>query len=237
MCDGFSEAFLAAASVAGTEGGTAAAGIAAGEATSVGLASTATASTMGSIGAYAGAGIGSVGSMLGTGTALSLASSGLSGYNQYLQSNAQQQSALYQSKVEANNAQLALDNRSSTLQAGQAAAMQSEQQAAQVLGEQRAGLAGNGVMANSGSAVDLLTTTHFLNNADVNTIQANAAMSAWGYSQQAQNYSANSALSNWQAKNSSPGLAAAMTGGSTLLTSGSRYAMGNAGNLMFTNRG
>ena len=236
MCDGFSEAFMASAAAASEAGGAAAAvesgTLAAGMSSSaVAAGGAAEASTLATVGAYAGTAAGTV----GTGGALSLASAGLSAANQYQQSNAAQEAATFQSGVDANNAKLALVSRSSTLQAGAAAAMQSETQAAQVFGAQRAALASNGVTLGSGSAVDLLATTRFLNQADVNTIQSNAAKSAWGYSVNAQSSQASSELASWQAKNNSPGLAAGLTGSTSLLTSASRYALGNKGNLMFAN--
>jgi len=227
MCDGFSEAFLAAAGSASASSGLAAAVLpATAEASLAAGAGLGEASTLASIGAYAGAGLAST-----TGGMLALGSAGLSGISAGMQASAQQQAAQYQAQMDRNNAQVALQQRSAALQSGQLQSMQAEQQAAQVLGGQKASLAANGVDLGSGSAVDLLATTKFLNAQDVNSLQSNAARQAWGYGVDASNELAASGLASWQAKNTSPGLMGGMAGASSLLGSASMYAMGNKANL------
>jgi hypothetical protein len=215
MCDGFSAAFLAAG-IGASEVGVADAAVVGGETVAA------------NAGAYAGMAASVAGS---AGGAASLASAGLSAYSQYAQSNAAKQSAQFQSSVDANNAQYAKLNESATIQAGQAQAMQSEQQAAQVLGSQRAGLAANGETLGSGSAVDLMASTRYLNAQDVNAIQSNAARSAWGYAVDASNSAGQSALDAWQAKNNNPAAIAGMSGASSLLGSATLYRLGSKTNL------
>jgi hypothetical protein len=162
---------------------------------------------------------------------LALGSAAMSGVSTGMQANAQRQAAQYQSQVEANNAKLAGEQATSTIQAGQTASMQSGLQAAQVLGEQKAALGANGVNLGSGSAIDLLATSKYLNAADVSNITNNAARQAWGYNVDASSAAAQSRLLSWQANNTSPATIGAMGGASSLLGSASLYAMGNKTNL------
>lgn len=55
----------------------------------------------------------------------------------------------------------------------------------QVLGQQAAGLAANGVTLNSGSAVDLMASTKFMGLRDQMTIRDNALRTAWAYQTEA----------------------------------------------------
>jgi hypothetical protein len=218
MCDGFSEAFLAASAVGSADFGAGAA------ATAIGASE---ASTMGVVGAN----LGALGSTVGWGGALAAGSAVMSGVSSGMQANAQQQAQQYQAQVASNNAKLAGEQASSTVQAGQAAAMQSGLQAAQVLGEQKAALAANGVNLGSGSAIDLQATTHYLNAQDISNITNNAARQAWGYNVDSSNYAAQSGLSAWQGHSSNPAAIGTMGGASSLLGSASLYAMGNKTNL------
>ena len=225
MCDGFSEAFLAASAVGSADFGAGAA------ATAVGATE---ASGMGLVGANLGAAASLAGS---TGGMLALGSAAMSGVSAGMQANAQQQTAQYQSQMDANNAKLAGEQAVSTVQAGQAAAMQGGLQAAQVLGGQKAALAANGVNLGSGSAIDLQATTRYLNDQDQSNISNNAARQAWGYNVDASNYAAQSGLSAWQAQNNHPAAIGAIGGASSRLGSASLYAMGHTTNLFGTMAG
>ena len=160
---------------------------------------------------------------------IAAASAGLSAYGAYEQADAQKKTLNYQSQVAANNATIDLQQRSSSLQQGDIEAQQSQLHQAQVLGAQRASLAANGVDLTQGSAQDLLSSTKFLGAQDVNTIQSNAARTAWGYDVQAMNDSSTSQLTKWQADNTSPIGSALMAGTSSLLSSASSYAGAKAG--------
>ena len=154
-----------------------------------------------------------------------VASAGLSAYSASQQAQAQKDQANYNSQVAANNATIDLQQRSSSLQQGDVEAQQAQMHQAQVLGAQRASLAANGVDLTTGSAQDLLTSTKFLGAQDVNTIQSNAARTAWGYQVQGMNDSANSQLLKWQADNIDPTSVGFMAGASSLLGSASQFAM------------
>ncbi|WP_347989921.1 hypothetical protein [Methylomonas sp. AM2-LC] len=206
MCDGFSEAALMMAA-----GGSEGMGAAAGGYTAM---------------AGVGEAVGSVASMAAAnvGTIASLGTAGLSGVSAFTQASAAQQANKYQAEVEQNNAQLAAYQRSAAIQQGGLQAQQSLLQTVQVIGEQKATLAANGVDLSSGSALDQLATSRFLGAQDVNALQSNAARAAWGYQVQEQTHQIQSGLSAWQANTNNPlAIAASATGGS-LLSNATRYA-------------
>ena len=160
---------------------------------------------------------------------VAVAAAGLSAYSAYEQAKAQKQEGNYNAQVARNNATIDMQQRSSSLQQGDVEAQQAQMHQAQVLGAQRASLAANGVDLTQGSAQDLLTTTKFLGAQDVNTIQSNAARTAWGYSVQNMNDNATANLTQWKADSISPMKVALMAGTSSLLGSASSYASSKAG--------
>ena len=83
----------------------------------------------------------------------------------------------------------------------------------------------NGIDSTSGSAQNLLATTKVLGAQDVNTIQSNAAMTAWGYSVQGMNNQSSSILDKWKADNINPAAVGTIAGAQSLLGSATQYAM------------
>ncbi|QWF72046.1 hypothetical protein KEF85_06210 [Methylomonas paludis] len=213
MCDGFSEAFMAAAAGA-SEGVGAMAG---GYSALAGIGE-----SLGSAAAFAGT---------HSGALAAIGSAGMSAYSGYSQANASQAAANYQAQIQQNNAVLAGYQRSAALQQGQSQAEAAMLQQSQILGEQRATLTSNGIKLDSGSAVDQLATTRFLAGQDLNTLQANAARAAWGYSAEAGNNQAQGQLLRWQAANNNPAAIAGINAGASLLSSASLYALGSKTNL------
>jgi hypothetical protein len=155
-------------------------------------------------------------------------SAGISAYGASQQADARKKEADYQARVEANNAKIAAWQRSDAINRGEQEAQRSMRERSAMIGKQRAALAANGVDLNQGSALDLLASTEFLGQEEVNTITSNAAREAWGYEIQGANYSNNSSFEQWKARNASPGKAGAMAGASSLLSSASSYAMSKA---------
>ncbi|TPQ24939.1 hypothetical protein C2U68_17330 [Methylomonas koyamae] len=155
----------------------------------------------------------------------SLLSAGMSAYQASEQASAAKKQAQYQAQVDANNAKMAEWARSDALQRGEIEAQRSMQSRAQLIGRQRAALAANGVELNQGSALDLLTSTEYLGQQEVDTIQNNALREAWGYSNQAAEFRSGSAFADWRARNTSPGKAALLSGASSLISSASQFAM------------
>jgi hypothetical protein len=160
--------------------------------------------------------------------ATAVASAGVSAYSSYTQANAQKKALNYQARVDANNAKIAEYQRSATLQQGEEQAQQAMAQRAQLIGKQRAALTSNGVDLNSGSAVDLLASTEFLGQQDVNQIQSNAARKAWGYDVEGGNATTQSNLDKWKADSTNPITIGGMAGASSLLTSASMFASSRA---------
>ena len=118
------------------------------------------------------------------------------------------------------NALIAERAAASAVEQGQAEAANASTRGAQVIGAQRATLAANGVDVNSGSAADLQASTQYVTNRDVNTITANAARAAMGYSQQSQFDLQNAANYRRAAGSVNP----LMSGGATLLSSATDVA-------------
>ncbi|MCM2575061.1 virion core protein, T7 gp14 family [Achromobacter xylosoxidans] len=117
----------------------------------------------------------------------------------------------YQADVAANNAQIAEWQAQDAIRQGQEQEQQNRLRYAATKGTQRAALAANGVALDEGSAVDILSSTDYANEMDAQTIQANAARSAWGYRTQGANYSDNAASLRAGAGAVSSGSAAGMS--------------------------
>lgn len=104
------------------------------------------------------------------------------------QASAQKRSADYQAQVAANNAKTAEANAEYSQQVGDTKVAAKQQQTAQMIGAERAGLAASGVDLDSGSALRLQTDTATLGAVDAGTIRANAARDAYGFRTQGLNY-------------------------------------------------
>lgn len=174
-----------------------------------------------------------------TAVALAVVSAGVSAYGASEQANAAKvtaqnnQMALdYQALVDKNNAKIEEYKRADAINRGEEAAQDAMRQRADLIGRQRAALAASGVDATQGSAVDVLATTEFYGQQDVNRIQANAAREAWGYDITKKDATESSKLASWQAQTYgnqagaiSPGKQAALAGGGSLLSSAGSYAL------------
>ena len=137
---------------------------------------------------------------------------------------AERNAAEFNAQVANNNAIIAAQQRSTTLQQGEAEAHKSMRDQAQMIGAQRAQMAANGIDLTQGSAQDILASTKFLGGIDVNTIQSNAARQAWGYEVQGMNDRNSSVMETWKANSINPGQIGAMAAGQSILSSVSSYA-------------
>jgi hypothetical protein len=153
-----------------------------------------------------------------------VASAGLAAYSASAQADAQQQQLNYQSQVAANNAKIAEQQRSVELQKGQLDSQRAMLEQSQIIGNQRAALASNGVDLTQGSALDLLASTKYLGKLDTNNITTNAARTAWGYDVQSSNFKAQSILDKNTANNIDPAATGAIAGFGSLLGSVGNYA-------------
>lgn len=162
-----------------------------------------------------------------------VASAAMQGVQSSSQSAAQQNAADYNAQVANNNAIIASQQRSTTLQQGELEAQNAMRKQASIIGDQRAQMSANGIDLTQGSAQDILASTKFLGGIDVNTIQSNAARQAWGYSVQGMNDKSAANLETWRANSINPSQIGAMSAGTSILSSigsaATSYAAGGSG--------
>lgn len=120
----------------------------------------------------------------------------------------------------ATNALIAERAAASAITSGQEQASNASIRGAQTIASQRAALAANGVDINSGTAANVQASTKWVTDANVDTITANAARAAMGYTTQSQNYSNQSGAYRAAADSVSPVTA----GATSLLTSATSVA-------------
>lgn len=138
-------------------------------------------------------------------------------YNASTQKRALQSEARI-AEINANIAELGAE---SALMQGQSEVGRLTLQAGQLKGRQRAAMAANGIDLGTGNAAEIQASTELMKEIDKDTIQANAARSAWGYRTQAMNFRNQAAFSRATAKSISPGAGAitSLIGGATAVAS------------------
>jgi hypothetical protein len=167
--------------------------------------------------------------IIGVVVATAVASAVMQGIQAKNAAQAERNAAEFNAQVANNNAVIDAQQRSSTLQQGEAEAHKSMRDQAQMIGAQRAQMAANGIDLTQGSAQDLLASTKFLGGIDVNTIQSNAARQAWGYEVQGMNDRSAGIMEKWKADSINPTQIGAMAAGQSLLSSASSAASAYAG--------
>lgn len=125
-----------------------------------------------------------------------------------------------QADAAATNALIAERAAASAITSGQTQASDTAVRGAQTVASQRAALAANGVDVNSGTAANVQASTKWVTDQNIDTITANAARAAMGYTQQSQNYSNASGAYRAAADSVSPVTA----GATSLLTSATSVA-------------
>ena len=108
-------------------------------------------------------------------------------------------SASYQAAVAKNNATVASQNARYAMAAGQAKAGDEAIREREALGRVVGGLAAGGVDVNSGSAVDARVTQREVGQLNTERVINNAALTAYGYRAQEQNFTDQAALYRGQA--------------------------------------
>ena len=114
-----------------------------------------------------------------------------------------------QADLAEHNARMAEMGARQALFSGQRQAAARSLQAGQLLSAQKAAQAASGVDLSVGSAAELRAGTEIFKEADVNQIEANALMQAWGYRTQAADYEGQAAMA--RATRPQPAFAAGMT--------------------------
>lgn len=130
--------------------------------------------------------------------------------------NAQASAAKYNSQVASNNALIAKQNQ--TYSAGAASANTTEEglKIRQQDSSVRAGLAANGIEANSGSATDVQAGQREVGQLDVDTVANRGAQTVYGYGTQASGYQSQATLDKAEAGNDEA--AGFLQAGKSLLT-------------------
>lgn len=146
-------------------------------------------------------------------------------YSAYSASEQSKAAANYQEDVNRNNAKMAEYAAVDAENRGARDIEESNKRARAMRGAQEARLASNGLMLDSGSALNILEDTDLLAEADARLIRDNARREAWGYRVQGQNFNSSANMYRSAAKNERPGLSAA----SSLLGSATQYYSANSG--------
>lgn len=149
--------------------------------------------------------------LAGVSAAGAIAGAGVSYIGAQQTAAAQSESAQYNAEVAKNNQVLADQAAQTALQQGAVAQQQKAYQEDVLVGQEKAGLAANGVDVGSGTAVDILSDTKAAGELDQLTIANNAARESVGFQNQGINYGA-------QAQQDQAASAAALAGGDLAAT-------------------
>lgn len=133
--------------------------------------------------------------------AATVAGTAVSAYGAIQTANAQSAASSAAAQQAQNNATLAQNAANDATARGVVAQQQKANQTNQLLGQQRAGLAANGVDPNSGTAVNLQSDTAGNGELDQLTIGANAAREAAGYQAQGMNYTTQASVDEASSQN------------------------------------
>lgn len=136
----------------------------------------------------------------------------------YNRSKADKYAYEYQAKVAANNAQVETWKAQDAITRGQSDVARSQLATRQLKGAQRAAMAARGIDLGEGSALNILTDTDVMGQADANTLADNAAKEAWAHRVAATGAASNASMLSTRASNESPFLSAA---GTALTSAGS----------------
>lgn len=158
----------------------------------------------------------------------------IAAFSAYQQSSAAKGQAEYQSKVAANNAQVAEWQAADAKERGDQAAAQVKRKYAALQGTQVASLAARGLDVSEGSANAILTDTDFFGDYDQKQTRANAAREAWGYQVRAGNFQGDAAMYSTVASNENPLLSGALAGTSSYFGGKAKGSGGGGGSALAT---
>jgi len=133
--------------------------------------------------------------------ATTVAATAVSAYGAMRTAQANSAAAAAKAQQDQNNAILAQRSANDATARGDVEAQQKANQTKQLIGQQRAGLAANGVDPNDGTAVDLQSDAAGNGELDQLTIHANAAREAAGYQAQGANYQNQAAVDEASSQN------------------------------------
>lgn len=152
------------------------------------------------------------------GLALSVVSTGLGVAGSFQQASQQRGQYTYQREIAKRNAAVAEKAANDAIERGKVSERRSRLKTADLIGLQRATLAGNGVKVDSGSALDITADTAATGEWDALTVRDNARREAENIRNTAANYTAQGNLYDAAAANQSGwnGLGDALTGVGTI---------------------
>ncbi len=131
---------------------------------------------------------------------------GVSAVGQVQQSNAAGRMAAYQEAANRNNEIMAQQAAEDARQRGQIAEAQKRTETDILKGRQRAVLAANGVLVDTGTALDITSDTAAFGELDALTTRSNAEREALGYLKQGQNFSQEAQLAQLRGQSVSAAL-------------------------------
>lgn len=132
--------------------------------------------------------------------AMMVVSTAVTMMGQQQQADAAKKSAEYTAAVNRNNAQIAEWNAQDAEARGAIAERKQALETTQLMARQRAGLAANGVVIDSGSALDITSDTAAFGRLDALTVRSNAQREALGFRTQGMNYNAEADLASYRGK-------------------------------------
>lgn len=145
------------------------------------------------------------------------------------QANAQKAAANEQSQVAQQNANIASQQAAQAITQGQTDEQNQELKNANLVGQQRAAMAANGIdISSDGSATDVLASTKWLGQKDVLTIHDNALRSAWGFENQGASAQNQADFYKSAADNIDPAMAATSAGISSASSVASKWYTGSS---------
>jgi hypothetical protein len=133
----------------------------------------------------------------------------------YSAQQAQSAQVKYQAQVANNNKKIAEIKAVDAVERGQLEERKHRIQIAQIMGEQRAGAAGRGVLVDAGSAQDIAEDTAAVGELEALTIRSNAEREALGFRQQAGQFATEGAFLGEQASSLKSGSLLAGAGAAT----------------------
>lgn len=156
--------------------------------------------------------------IMGASLVLSAIGVGVQAYGQKKEQEAANKAAEYNASMYERNAQIAQMQKTDALERGKVAEKQFRLKISKLQGEQRADFGASGVVVDTGSPLDIALDTAEQGELDALTIRHNAAMEAWGFQNQSDEFISNASMV--RATKRSPGFAA----GTTLLTGAGQIA-------------
>ena len=140
------------------------------------------------------------------GVGMQAAGAGMSAASTYYGAVMQKSALNFQADIANINARMSEVSAKQELERGSFQEKQVRLQSENLKSSQRAAMAANGIMLGEGTAADIIKSTDYMTEMDVDTVRANAARAAFGYRTQGMNYRAQAGAARAGADGVSPWL-------------------------------